>query len=55
MFGVCDSHGVFVNISWEIGLTFKAVLFLNFTNDLLTNVQMNLLNCKYSLAKINFC
>lgn len=49
-FGTCDSNGVFVNVSWENKHKVKAILFFNFTENLLTNVQLNLLsgeqNCK---------
>lgn len=44
MVGSCDSNTAFVNVTWQNEENFKATVFFNFTEDLLTNVQINMLN-----------
>lgn len=54
IFGTCDSNRAFVNVSWESEHRIKVILFFNFTEDLLTNVQLNLLYGKHNQIKIYF-
>lgn len=42
VFGICTLNEVFVNITWRNEHNVKVNLFFNFTEDLLTNIQMNL-------------